>query len=330
MVKPIIFPSDDFVRAAVRTEKRATRIIIKPQPKYAIMTAAGLMTSEKPITTQGGIVIASNGVVTTWEHLPYRPGDILYVRETWCVIGTDGTHDAYGYRADGINYGTRWWPSVQMPKEAARIFFKVTGARVERVQDITEEQARAEGLKDPYDYQDPAWFERHVELLNRPNAAAYAGLWDILYSFPKPIRKHGEIVRYERYPWADGQKTWTHLDKPCYDFGNPWVLVYDLEPIREPEGWPDAYISFFARKRKERKQDPRIGIKTAYGVVEGCQNAPSKIRAYQCKLCGRLDVDDLSERCFCRAGLYPGCGEPELCRKAFVPVEGKGVLGAHY
>ena len=83
MVKPIIFPSDDFVRAAVRTEKRATRIIIKPQPKYAIMTAAGLMTSEKPITTQGGIVIASNGELLHGSIYPIVP-------EIFCMFGKRG------------------------------------------------------------------------------------------------------------------------------------------------------------------------------------------------------------------------------------------------
>ena len=73
---------------------------------------------------------------------PCCSGDVLYVRETWAK-GADG----YAYKADFEDSGGwGWLPSIHMPKEAARIFLKVKAVRVERLQDITEEQARAEGF----------------------------------------------------------------------------------------------------------------------------------------------------------------------------------------
>lgn len=88
---------------------------------------------------------------------PYKIGDILYVRETWCQ-----SHDGYHYRADGEDIcvsnlsggkdyigksdGLRWRPSLHMPKKAARIFLRVTNIRVERLQDITIEDIEKEGV----------------------------------------------------------------------------------------------------------------------------------------------------------------------------------------
>ena len=97
---------------------------------------------------------------------PICPGDILYVREsvfqgvahcldvsgeTECVLTND-----FEYYADGLHKKDHWkdkheniWmhrrPSIHMPKEAARIWLKVTDVRVERLQEITEVQAQAEG-----------------------------------------------------------------------------------------------------------------------------------------------------------------------------------------
>jgi len=57
------------------------------------------------------------------------------------------------------------------------------------------------------------------------------------------------------------------------------------------------------------------------------ENKPS--RAYQCEICDRLDVDDVTDKLFCRCGFYPGCGDPEGCKEAFIPIEGKGRIGVH-
>jgi hypothetical protein len=87
-------------------------------------------------------------------------GDRLYVRETWAYFGGDEylyqrEPKSVAYRASfrpepgqGIDYipGGRWRPSIHMPRWASRLTLGVTDVRVERLQDISEEDARAEGL----------------------------------------------------------------------------------------------------------------------------------------------------------------------------------------
>ena len=99
---------------------------------------------------------------------PYMPGDILYVRETWGISNPLGDFARnnrtaeYVYKA-GYSKGERipiareqeknlgvWKPSIHMPKVVARIFLKVTSVRVERLQDITEEGIRAEGITEEF------------------------------------------------------------------------------------------------------------------------------------------------------------------------------------
>ena len=126
--KPILF-NTQMVRAILDGRKTCTRRIVKPQP-----TAHYGVQCIKP---------------------PYQPGDILYVRETWS-LRFDG--EKYFYKADKntsreekrlLDYNdVKWRPSIHMPKEAARIWLKVTNVRVERLQDITEDGAEAEGAID--------------------------------------------------------------------------------------------------------------------------------------------------------------------------------------
>lgn len=124
--KPILF-NTQMVRAILDGRKTCTRRIVKPQP-----TAHYGVQCIKP---------------------PYQPGDILYVRETWS-LRFDG--EKYFYRADKntsreekrlLDYNdVKWRPSIHMPKEAARIWLKVTNVRVERLQEITEAQTEEEGF----------------------------------------------------------------------------------------------------------------------------------------------------------------------------------------
>lgn len=51
--------------------------------------------------------------------------------------------------------------------------------------------------------------------------------------------------------------------------------------------------------------------------------------SYQCGICDRLDVDDVSDKRFCHAGYWPGCGDPDGCREAFKPITGRGRIGVH-
>lgn len=97
---------------------------------------------------------------------PYQPGDILYVRETWTdhyVPNEIGKPELqYCYKADGVDIkaeclpgeNNRWYPSIHMPKKAARIWLKVTDVRVERLQDIMEDEPGPNNqvVKEGFDY----------------------------------------------------------------------------------------------------------------------------------------------------------------------------------
>ena len=106
----------------------------------------------------GYFVQTDDGLIDALKLYRYQKGDILYVRETFANTWTPNGLEGYVYKADGDpNYFPYWgnatlskcevWrPSIHMPKEAARIFLKVTDVRVERVQDINPENSIAEGF----------------------------------------------------------------------------------------------------------------------------------------------------------------------------------------
>lgn len=92
---------------------------------------------------------------------PYgKPGDILWVRETWAATcggkfeyKSDGgyppriVHESANESGGEDIVTERWFPSIHMPKCACRLFLRITNIRVERLQDITEEDAKAEGAQ---------------------------------------------------------------------------------------------------------------------------------------------------------------------------------------
>jgi hypothetical protein len=139
--RPIIF-SGDMVRVILDGRKTQTRRVIKPQPKiiHALYPDASIETER--IFRRGDQRI----------HCPYGiPGDRLWVRETFChatLTGYDARKDGgdYWYRAtdEGLCDGP-WKPSIFMPRWASRILLEITEVRVERVQDISEKDAGAEG-----------------------------------------------------------------------------------------------------------------------------------------------------------------------------------------
>lgn len=93
---------------------------------------------------------------------PYQVGDILYVRETWQLLpsGFDELPPEMNYIFKATHElsdeCTRWRPSIHMPKEAARIFLKVTNVRVERLQDMKRFDAILEGIKETHDLDEVA------------------------------------------------------------------------------------------------------------------------------------------------------------------------------
>lgn len=140
-MKPILF-NTEMVQAILEGRKTVTRRVLK-LPSYIEQNENGLYT----LFADGDCCYENQSMEEVKDYIkpPYAAGDILYVRETWHVC-----KGKYIYRA-GFNKGldalplVKWKPSIHMPKAAARIFLKVTNVRVERLQDITEEQAKAEG-----------------------------------------------------------------------------------------------------------------------------------------------------------------------------------------
>lgn len=143
--RPILF-STEMVRAILDGRKSQTRRIIKPQPMGEKFSAfiGGYDDIPKMARFWTSDLSGNNNPLIQDIKCPYgQIGDILWVRETWQRI--EG--DRIIYKADPIVWGGKWKPSIFMPKVASRIKLKVTNIRVERVQDITEEDAVAEGCE---------------------------------------------------------------------------------------------------------------------------------------------------------------------------------------
>ena len=212
MVRPILFNSD-MVRAILERRKTVTRRVIKDTDDSMYAGLCGL---------GPGLFDKKTGLRVKEPY--YRLGDILYVRETWCRYGKlddfdhviDGT-EKYYYLADGANptpyncflvqrngydeYKDTpvWHPSIHMPKEAARIWLKVTDIRVERLQDIDGKGCVKEGIEEePLKYVG----EEFVK-------GMYHDLWD------STIKKSD----IDRYGWD----------------ANPWVWVIDFERCDKPK-----------------------------------------------------------------------------------------------
>lgn len=136
--RPILF-SAPMARAILEGRKTQTRRVVKPQKRWLIPG-----TGEMCVTKHDMIPTCPYGVI----------GDRLWVRETWAEFPSDG--DTI-YRADfddSVRHtdGTplrdwlRWRPSIFLPRRASRITLEIVGVRVERIQDTSEEDARAEGM----------------------------------------------------------------------------------------------------------------------------------------------------------------------------------------
>jgi len=134
--KPILFQGA-MVRALLDGSKTQTRRIVKPWK--------GAEPSNNPVPADLSYLPDFTCYRST---CPYgRPGDQLWVREAFHRIHDDETMEfvRYGYRADSDWNGAVWKPSIHMPRAASRIALEITGVRVERLQDISESDARAEG-----------------------------------------------------------------------------------------------------------------------------------------------------------------------------------------
>lgn len=210
-IKPILF-NTEMVQAILDGRKSYTRRLVKPEPQGYFEV------SEEPLyiyDTDG-----NQGKITP----PYQPGDILYVRETWHkYIKRVGKGEScrfaefYGYRASVANSEDAdepWRPSIHMPKEAARIWLKVTNVRVERLKDMTDNDALkegAEGVRCDHaglgdyactDCMNTGWLE--------PPLLEFMGIWN------STIKKSD----LDRYGWS----------------ASPWVWVIEFERCKKPKG----------------------------------------------------------------------------------------------
>jgi hypothetical protein len=171
-IKPILF-NTEMVRAILDGRKGCTRRVVKPQP-----TARYGAQCIKP---------------------PYQPGDIIYVRETW-KKAPNGYYYYEDWQRNDIADVTKWKPSIHMPKEAARIWLKVTDVRVERLQDIDGKGCVKEGIEEePLKYVGDEFVK-----------GMFHDLWD------STIKKSD----LDRYSWD----------------ANPWVWVIEFERCEKPEG----------------------------------------------------------------------------------------------
>lgn len=246
---PIIFNADSIhgIRAGRKTQ---TRRVIKPQPK--LKKGLDLAAINDVVEDyfwhwkdckwlDGGMGMPESAIE---EYAPYKVGDILWVRETWLKTDCFGLQNGLIYRAnkrqntvifENTTQEPKWRSPMYMPRKAARLFLRVTGVRAERVQDICEEDAIAEGAN----YQDGknVGFE---EKMNRSAIERFAEIWNSLHAKPKPHHTTSPtgrrvISHYTSYPWEDIQETREHRGRPWYVRGNPFVWVIEFELIDKPE-----------------------------------------------------------------------------------------------
>lgn len=143
--KPILF-NTEIVRAILEGRKTVTRRVVKPQPTFFYKYGGEIQDPDNPDKIAFLAMTEQNGEDHEEIYVPpYNPGDILYVRETWTTL-----LGSYLYKANqkpGMKNPGKWRPSIHMPREAARIFLRVTKVRVERLQDIDDNGVASEGLE---------------------------------------------------------------------------------------------------------------------------------------------------------------------------------------
>ncbi len=197
---PILF-STPMVQAILNGRKTQTRRVVKPQGKAACFDIA--------MRTDGSNkwprnLDADERFISDMK-CPYgQVGDVLWARETVSQFSMGGI---YAYKADNDpdDKGTKWRPSIHMPKAACRLFLRIKSIKVERLQDISEEDAIAEGccLYGPF--------------------GEYKG----------SIHPSGGSMRYRAFSNASRafQDLWESINGENSWKANPWVWVIEFERI---------------------------------------------------------------------------------------------------
>lgn len=198
IAKPILF-NTNMVLAILDGRKTSTRRIVK------------FLAGQNPNWTgyiKDGVMLYNGRNEPCCRKPPYQVGNVLYVRETWSEW-TGG----YLYKAwpspinqPGQSRYMRWHPSIHMPKEAARIFLKITDIRIEKIQDITNEDILKEGSNE-----------------------------DIIFHYIKQMPEETEEWIRDAYllEWKQlWDSTIKKTDMDCYGWdANPWIWVVEFEKI---------------------------------------------------------------------------------------------------
>ena len=223
-IKPILF-NTEMVRAILDGRKSCTRRICKDANECTVPDMDFYNAEKRTYAVHNYSNREHTELLSTAERsCPICPGDILYVRETWehfecwnCEGDERGncpnepqksvldkTCGCYMYRATNeIRGDARWHPSIHMPKEAARIWLRVTDVRVERLQEITGASIQKEGIEvDQKEYASKFDFISELFLL-------FQRLWD-------SVVKKSDL---DRYGWD----------------ASPYVWVIEFERCEKPE-----------------------------------------------------------------------------------------------
>lgn len=218
--KPILF-STEMVQAILAGRKMQTRRVVNPQPiKFRTefpIPVSDAIKDNKALIKKGYALLGTSGPLSgyTYGKSKYQPGDILWVRETYIDVGEKADQYFGGvrfhYKANQNFVGCwPWKPSIFMPKEAARIFLKITNVRVERLQDISEEDAIAEGVKKGIFRNGPNTIKEEFQLefnVHGHHKDGFKFIW--------------QSINAKKHPWES----------------NPWVWVYEFERIEKPENF---------------------------------------------------------------------------------------------
>jgi hypothetical protein len=211
-MKPILF-NTEMVKAILNGRKTMTRRVIKfPKGTTGRLPSNGFFNASPYLFYPGGI-----------KHPRYKVGDVLYVRETWARVSDwttvdeeVGVPDGYIYKADwDYRENPKWHPSIHMPKEAARIFLKVTNVRVERLQDISFLDALNEGIS-PQITEYSGRLD-HSEIAEAYSISCQKACIDAFHKLWDSTIKKSEL---DRYGWN----------------ANPWVFVYQFDRCEKPVG----------------------------------------------------------------------------------------------
>lgn len=209
-MKPILF-STEMVQAILDGRKSQTRRIVKN--KWALECLEAGFVPEY-VTDLG------NSFMHDWP----LPGEVLWVREAHAkLITTEGVPFYVHKQPDPIQWQfvedrQRWTPSIFMPKNACRLFLKIKKIRVERLQDISESDAVAEGIiKKNF-----GALASMVTRKNEPDDWVYK-----IYGTENDFDKSSVVSYYSLWDFINGEGEFLK---------NPWVWVIEFEKTEKPSG----------------------------------------------------------------------------------------------